>query len=484
MDEIKQCGLGLHMPSMVLINPRTDTPAGLILQESAGGAGEMKSRFRVGCGAIVLIGLFLALAVWGAKPVAADDDGNDDKFQPTVEWTRQFGAFDFDVGRAIGVHETGVYVFGAVSEALPGQAFAGGPDDVYLRKYDFDGNEIWTRQFGTSGDDFPMAGPVPTDDTGVYVAGYVGGLTSGALPGETSAGGYDVFVRKYDHEGNVVWTDQFGSSADDNLDGIATQRGRVVVVGQVIDGALPGQIRGGSWDAFIRMYDRDGNEAWTRQVGGPGSELYLEVATDRTGAYVAGLVSPLPDLGGDNDALVVKYDFQGNLVWTRQFGVSALDRAEGIAVKRDGVYVGGFTTGTFPGQTSAGGQDIFLRKYDRGGNELWTRQFGSSGNDGASFRGVATDGRGVYITGNVAGALPGQTSAGGRDAFVRQYSHGGDELFTLQFGTAGDDRAIAVGVEDDELYLTGRTTGAFAGHVNAGGVDAFVVKILREGDDD
>jgi hypothetical protein len=444
----------------------------------------MKPRLWARCGAFVVFGVFLALAVGGAGTVGADDDEDDAKFEPAVEWTRQFGAFDFDVGRAVGVHDTGVYVFGAVSAALPGQVFAGGPDDVYLRKYDFDGNEIWTRQFGTSGDDFPMAGPVPTDDTGVYVAGWVGGLTSGALPGETSAGGYDVFVRKYDHEGSVVWTDQFGSSAADNLDGIATQRGRVVVVGQVIDGALPGQIRGGSWDAFIRMYDRHGNEAWTRQVGGPGSELYLEVATDRTGAYVTGFVSPLPDLGGNNDALVVKYDFQGNLVWTRQFGVSALDRVEGIAVKRDGVYVGGFTTGTFPGQTSAGGQDIFLRKYDTSGNEIWTRQFGTPGNDGASFRGLAADGRGVYITGNVAGTLPGQTSAGGRDAFVRQYSHRGDELLTLQFGTSGDDRAIAIAVGDDEdLYVGGRTSGAFPGFTYAGGTDAFVVKILTETDD-
>lgn len=399
-----------------------------------------------------------------------------------VEWTIQFGAPGFDVARAIGVHEGGgVYVFGAVSGPLPGQAYAGGPDDVFLRKYDLAGSELWTRQFGTSGDDFPMAGPVVTDETGVYVAGYVGGLTSGALPGETSAGGYDVFVRKYDHEGNVVWTDQFGSSADDNLDGIAVIRGRVVVVGQVIDGALPGQTRGGSWDAFIRMYDTEGNEVWTRQFGGSGSELYLEVAVDQTGAYVAGFVSPLPDLGGDNDALVVRYDFDGNVVWTRQFGVSALDRAEGIALKHGGVYVGGFTTGTFQGQTSAGGQDIFLRKYDIDGNEVWTRQFGTSGNDGASFRGVATDGRGVYIAGNVAGTLPGQTGAGGRDAFVRQYSRSGDELLTVQFGTSGDDRAIAIAVGDDEdLYLGGRTSGAFPGYTSAGDVDAFVVKIRRD----
>jgi hypothetical protein len=399
-----------------------------------------------------------------------------------VEWTRQIGTPGFDVARATGVNETGVYAFGAASEALPGQTYAGGPDDVFLRKYDFAGSELWTRQFGTSGDDFPMAGPVATDDNAVYVAGYVGGGTNGALPGETSAGNYDVFVRKYDGEGNVLWTDQFGSPGVDNLDGLAAKGQRVVVVGQVIDSALPGQTSGGSWDGFVRMYDDAGNHVWTRQVGGAGSEVYLGVALDRTGIYVSGFVSTGPDLAGDNDALLVKYDFDGNAIWTRTFGVvNVVDRVEGVAVKHGGVYVGGFTEGTLPGQTSAGGQDNFVRKYDTNGNESWTRQFGTAGNDGASFRGVATDGRGVYITGNVAGALPGQTSAGNRDAFVRQYGHDGDELWTRQFGTSADDRAIAVAVgSSEDVYVSGRTSGAFPGFTYAGGTDAFVVKLLRD----
>jgi hypothetical protein len=394
-----------------------------------------------------------------------------------VEWTRQFGASGFDVGRAVGVHETrGVYVFGAVSGALPGQTFAGGPDDVFLRKYDFAGNEVWTRQFGTSGDDFPMAGQVAIDDTGVYVAA----ITNGTFPGETNAGSYDVFVRKYDFDGNVLWTDQFGSSGFDLADGIAVHRDGVFVVG-LTNAALPGQVSGGSWDAFIRRYDPYGNDVWTRQFGGPGSEDYHAVAADRSGVYAAGSVTPLPDFAGDSDALVVKYNFDGDELWIRQFGVSDLDHLEGIALKHGGVYVGGFTIGQFPGQTSAGGEDIFLRKYDTDGNEAWTRQFGTPGNDGASFRGVATDGRGVYIAGNVAGALPGQASAGGRDAFVRQYSRSGDELLTVQFGTGGDDRAIAIAVGDNEdLYLTGRTSGAFPGYTSAGGTDAFVVKIRRD----
>jgi len=35
------------------------------------------------------------------------------------------------------------------------------------------------------------------------------------------------------------------------------------------------------------------------------------------------------------------------------------------------VYVGGSTAGALPGQSAAGGWDIFVRKYDANGNELW-----------------------------------------------------------------------------------------------------------------
>src|SRR2546426_243908 len=93
--------------------------------------------------------------------------------------------------------------------------------------------------------------------------------------------------------------------------------------------------------------------------------------------------------------------------------------ADGIAVDASGVYVAGLTWDALPGQTSAGSGDAFLRKYDASGNVLWTRQFGSSDVDQADN--IAVDASGAYVAGDTAGAFPGQTSAGGVDAFVRKY---------------------------------------------------------------
>jgi hypothetical protein len=93
---------------------------------------------------------------------------------------------------------------------------------------------------------------------------------------------------------------------------------------------------------------------------------------------------------------------------------------------------------------------------------------------------VIASGRGIYVTGTVASALPGQSSAGGLDVFVRQYDRDGDELWTLQFGTSGDEAALSADVgENDEIYLSGRTFGAFPGSTNAGGQDGYLAKIAR-----
>ena len=79
-------------------------------------------------------------------------------------------------------------------------------------------------------------------------------------------------------------------------------------------------------------------------------------------------------------------------------------------------YVAGSTAGTLAGQTSAGGVDAFVHAFDSAGNDLWTRQFGGSDLDVAVD--VAVAGGNAYVAGLTDGRLPGQTSAGQRDAFL------------------------------------------------------------------
>ncbi|MBI3097307.1 MAG: PKD domain-containing protein, partial [Planctomycetes bacterium] len=281
-----------------------------------------------------------------------------------------------------------------------------------MRKYDANGNELWTRQFGSSAHDF--AHDISVDSFGVYVVGSAGG----ALPGQTSYGAEDAFVRRCDFDGNELWTRQFGTLSGDAALAVSVDSTGVYVAGQTY-GALPGQTRSGWSDAFVRKYDLNGSELWTRQFGGTFSVKGAALSIDSTGVYVAGIATgtlPGQTSLGSVDAFVRKYDLNGSELWTRQFGSSAHDLASDVFVDPSGVLVAGATYGTLPGETNSGFGDAFVQKFDTNGYVLWTSQVGSSGFDAAYA--VSADSAGVYVAGVTGGTLTGQTNSGGNDAYV------------------------------------------------------------------
>ena len=384
-----------------------------------------------------------------------------------LEAIEYFGTAGNDRAASVSADPSGVYVAGHVGGALPGQTFAG-TEDAFVRKLDPAGNELWTRQFGTVFMD--RAGAIAAHAGVVYAAG----LTGGALPGQVSAGQSDAFVRSYDDAGNELWTRQFGTVYPDDAAGVAADAGGVYVAGNT-QGALPGQVAaGGLSDAFVRKYDPAGNELWTRQFGTPGDDFVAGVAADASGVYVAGRTSgALQAPAGLSDAFVRKYDPAGNELWTRQFGTPTVDAVSGVSVGAGHVYVVGYTFGAL--EAPAGSFDAFVRKYDPAGNELWTRQFGSAAWDQAN--GVTADDGGLSVAGQTEGVLPGQHSAGLRDAFVRRYNATGDELWTRQFGTERIDEASGLAVTGGVTYAGGASGNPVIGEGGSANFEAFLALI-------
>jgi hypothetical protein len=415
----------------------------------------------------------LGLVLWlclGLRPHASA--------QPTgeFEWLLQFGLSGNDF--AWDVHADGdgnVYVAGDTSGALPGQTFAGGPRDAFIRKYDGDGNEIWTRQFGTASADQAFA---------IFTFGadvYVGGLISGAFPGHVNEGGADAFLRKYDANGNELWTRQFGTARLDELIGIFADATGVYVSGDV-DGALPGQTHAGQADAFVRAYDANGNQLWTRQFGTAAGDRAFRISGDDSGVYAVGVVAgalPAQTHAGTADAFIRKYDLNGNELWTRQFGTTVVDLLVGVATDATGVYAAGRTDGALPDQAHAGGADAFVRKYDAEGNELWTREFGTPLFDLA--RGVSVRDSVVYLSGVLGGAGPGFPGGQvGADVFVRAYTAKGMDLWTREFGSELADDNWGISDASSGLYVIGSVTGTLPGLESQGAIDGFLGKLVQE----
>jgi len=318
-----------------------------------------------------------------------------------------------------------------------------GDRDIFLAKFDPSGNHVWSQRFGDG--DYQAGHCVVVDDTGnvIITGGFQGSVDFG---GEvlTSAGDQDIFLAKFDPSGNHLWSQRFGDPDP--------QGGRIVTVaaddiGNVI---MAGDFHGsvdfggrlltsaGGRDIFLAKFDPNGYHLWSQRFGDLANQYCFRVAADYaenviiTG-YFSGAVNfgsePLISSGGATDVYLAKYDPSGNHLWSQRFGDLASEGAHGLTVDGAGyVIIAGFFRGSvdFGGLllTSAGGQDIFLAKFDPDGNHHCSRGFGDAGHQLPWS--VVADGAGnVIITGEFENALDfggGQlTCVGDQDIFLAKF---------------------------------------------------------------
>ena len=350
-------------------------------------------------------------------------------------WTRQIGSPQDDRAHYVAVDRLGyVYVTGHSSGDLDGSGAQThkGIDDAFLLKLDEYGQVQWLRQFGSPEED--MGFGVTVDPSGnVYVTGYT---FLGDMDGEGPAvnqGNEDVFLAAFDFAGNQQWIQQIGSSESDVAYAVSVDIRGGIYVGGLSFGDLDGpgtQVHLGDADIVALKFDRQGDLRWIRQMGTPGTDFGYALKVNRRHAYISGFVSGDidgggPDLhAGQTDLAVLKVRYDAELVWTRQIGTEGNDIGHGIAVDKYGdVYATGTVSGDLDGsgpQTYRGQGDVVVVKFNRHGITRWTRQRGSMQTDLGLD--VTVDGkRRVYVTGQTDGDFDGagpQPYAGDSDLFV------------------------------------------------------------------
>ncbi|QCO34047.1 hypothetical protein E4414_13905 [Leptospira interrogans] len=401
----------------------------------------------------------------------------------TRQWTRLLGVAGAST-TAYGITSDSlgnVYTTGMTSGNLDGQVQSG-TQDLFVTKYDTGGNKQWTRLLGVAGIQ-TLARGITSDNLGNV---YTTGTTFGNLDGQALSGTQDLFVTKYDGNGNKQWTRLLGvAGATTQANGISRDIFNNLHVSGYTLGNLDGQALSGIQDLFVTKYDTGGNKQWTRLLGVAGQITQANgVAFDSSGnIYLTGRTSGNLDgqaLSGIQDLFVTKYDTGGNKQWTRLLGVAGVSTtAYGITSDSLGnVYTTGVTSGSLDGQALSGTQDLFVTKYDTGGNKQWTRLLGVAGQI-TQANGIASDSSGnTYLTGRTSGSLDGQALSGTQDLFVTKYDSGGNKQWTRLLGIAGVS-TTAYGITSDslgDLYSTGITSGNLDGQILTGTQDLFVLK--------
>ena len=288
--------------------------------------------------------------------------------------------------------------------------------------------QVWGRQLGTSNKETSRS-IVGDDEGNSYIAGY----TMGKI-GDEAFGGNDVIVIKYDNSGNIVWTQQFGTTQDDKAVYITYQKGSIYICGET-SGKLGSSHIGGT-DAFFSKLNTDGKLLWTKQFGTAADDTANRVVLDDSGnIYFTGSTQGklANEHYGGKDAYACKYSESGELIWQTQIGTKGIEDASGISIDRSGnVYIAGATDANMGG-TSSGEMDIFIALLSPNGNMLWCKQYGTAFNDFATN--VIVDKKGyVYVSGHTAGDLFGSQKGGG-DGFVCRCDSQGEITWGQQFGT-------------------------------------------------
>jgi len=390
------------------------------------------------------------------------------------EWATYYGHQETSPGGNLAVRGDGDLV---VQVGFTLEAFAGftnaGQADFYVQAFDGSGTPVWTEQWGTAGWDSAKATALDSQGA-IYVVGHV----EGALPGMTWLGDADSFLRKYDADGVVLWTRQFGTSGGDYAERVAIDAAdNIYVVGNTT-GAFPGFTNAGEGDAFVRKYDASGAELWTRQFGGGSWDRADVVATlDDTHLYVVGSEPP-SDGTVYFDVFVRKWDSTGAEVWARTLSSDASDHAHDATVDGAGnVVIVGHTDGALPGHVRPPESSAFVWAWSASGEELWGTQYG--GERYASADATRTDDQGnFYVTGTIFGSLDGQLSRGDGDAYVRLFDASGNVLWTRQFGSVDSDGLDGLELDDaGRVYVSGTTVRTMPGEVTMYENNRFVMRL-------
>lgn len=423
---------------------------------------------------------------------------------PTMAYSTLLGGSSSNSATAVAVDSTGdAYIAGFTASqnfptASPEQNFNAGSNDVFVAKFNANGNGlVYCTYLGGSADDRAYA--LAVDASGdVLVAGYTNSYNFPLhTPLQSSLrGARNAFVAKLGPAGNtLVFSTYLGGNGSDTANGLAVDpSGNAYVVGDSTSTNFPAtnyqKANHGSQNAFaVKISPTGSSLIYSTYLGGNSIDHGAAIAVDAAGsAYITGstysTTFPVTSgayqahLGGGQDAFLAKLSADGNtLAYGTFFGGSGggagyPEGGQGIAVDAQGnVYIAGSTSSTnFPvlGGVQAsldGWIDAFAAKFGPSGTLVYSTYLGGSGIDIGNAIAVDSSG-GAYLAGYTAstdlpvtGSALQATSGGSYDAFLARLNPAGNALLYLSYlGGSGSDTASGLALDrSGNAYVAGWT---------------------------
>ena len=275
-------------------------------------------------------------------------------------WEKTFGFSGADYGTALLETNSGGFLITGVLDvsSSDGQGnaksnkvkHAGG--DYWAIKTDNMGALEWSRFFGGSFTEIP-ASIIETVQGNFIIAG---SSDSSDFNISENKGAYDFWITKISPAGDLLLEKNFGGSGIDQARAItATNDGNFIVVGDTRSADIDVALNNGAADVWIVKFSSEGILIWEKTIGGSSFDVARAIyKTQDNGFLIAGSSRSL-DNGfenkGQNDALILKVDASGNLLWQKTIGGSEVDFLYDVVELNNKAIIAG-------GESSSSDKDI------------------------------------------------------------------------------------------------------------------------------
>lgn len=252
-------------------------------------------------------------------------------------WDKTYGGSGIDQAREAYPTSDGGFIVAGYTTS--------GSSQMWMFKVDASGNQQWSKTFGGANSDYAYS-VKPTTDGGYILLGST--FSYG------SAG--DFWLIKTNASGDSLWGRVFGGAQ--NEEGqfvIQDSDGGFVMVGDQQSSSA------GDYDVSVRKFDGSGNSVWSRLYGGAGKDVVKMIQKTSDGGFVVAAISR--ELNANPDMWMIKLDGQGNQQWSKLFGGKEHEHCYAAKQTSDGGYLIAGHTDSAPSI----GIDVFLVKTDATG---------------------------------------------------------------------------------------------------------------------
>lgn len=260
----------------------------------------------------------------------------------SLVWQKSLGGSQYEHLLSIENTQDNGFIAAGCSNSSDGDITGNYGDlDAWLIKLASNGTIEWQKNYGGSKRDIANNVKVTTDG-GFIVAGnsfsHDHDLTH-------NQGGSDFWVTKLDPVGTLVWQKTFGGTKNESAYYVQQARDQgYIVVGrsESNDGDVTGNH--GGYDFWVVKLSHDGEIEWEKSVGGSQDDEANSVVQDDDGGYIVsgGSASSDGDVTGnhgDSDYWMVKLSPDGTMEWQKSLGGTAYDYGQSVSKTHDGGHI-------------------------------------------------------------------------------------------------------------------------------------------------